>query len=247
MKSSLHFILAFCAIVSITTNANSQSLQLSDLNGQIVNGQEMFSYRDPSDIGNTLMEGDVLVTNISNASKDVKVKRRVISVVSGSSNYFCWTICYGPSQNQSPSAETIAPNTTNNKFHGYCDAYGAGGISTIMYIFFDANNPTDSSFVTVNFVDGQFTGTSSLQNKGSISSLYPNPAKDFAKIKIEGYENQQVRADVYNVIGAKVYSAEMDRNRNCIYLNLSALPSGVYFYTVSVNDKATGSKKLVIE
>ena len=247
MKNTLRS-LSLSLLLSVSfLYTNAQSLQLSDLNGQIVNGQEMFAYRDPADPGNTLIEGDVLVTNISNASKDVKVKRRVISVVSGSTNYFCWTICYGPSQNQSPTAETIAPNTTNSKFHGYCDAYGAGGTSTIMYIFFDSNNPTDSSYVTINYVDGKFTGLAGISGKGNVSAIYPNPAKDFARIKVDGYENQQIKAEVYNVLGSKVYVAEMDRNKNYIQLNLTSLPPGVYFYNVTANDKTVTSRKLVIE
>lgn len=239
-------IYALLITLAATYAVKAQSVRLSDNDGNIVNGTQMYVYQDPNDPGNTLIEADLHATNISSGSKDIKVKRRVISEVNPSSNYFCWTICYGPAQNQSPTAETIAPNATNNKFHGYCDNYGISGVTTVMYIFFDMNNTTDSSFVTVNYVGAQYTGVNNTKTP-HLSDLYPNPAKDMAQIKVEGYENQSVHVKIYNMLGSVVYSTELERNKNVISLNLSSLQAGAYFYSVSANDKVIASKKLIIE
>ena len=71
----------------------AQNLIILDSDSINVNGQTITYYGNVSD---TLAKFHFGVKNISPGSLDVKLKRSEIGKLSGTQNYFCWSICYTP-------------------------------------------------------------------------------------------------------------------------------------------------------
>ncbi len=65
------------------------------------------------------------------------------------------------------------------------------------------------------------------------TSIYPNPAKDVINIQVEGMENTRMELSWYSPEGRLVRSEATTNGR----LNISALPSGLYFLEINTNGK----------
>lgn len=129
-------------LFGMTLSVFSQSLSLSYVNGEIPNNSYVLAVGDPTD---EMLESFVYVTNNSSAALDVKLKKVEFYVTSGSSNLFCWGLCYPPNIYVSPDPLNIGPGQTNTEdFHGQYYPMATTGTTAIRYVFFDDNNPSDT-------------------------------------------------------------------------------------------------------
>jgi Secretion system C-terminal sorting domain len=241
----------FLALVSITYTY-AQSFELRDTSGNVVTNQTLNVTNPGGDIYNAF-EADVHVKNISATAKQVKCKRVVmVAPPAAMSNYFCWTICYGPNTNVSPTAENINAGASNTKFHGYVNPNGVIGNATIRYVFYDMNNTTDSVYITVNYT---VTSTSSLLNvnklSATVSNVYPNPSNGNAFVKINdqsAFNGKTVAIKIYNMLGKEMGTKTTTAMPETIAINsIVDLPSGIYFLTVLVDSKTITTKRFTID
>jgi curved DNA-binding protein CbpA len=86
--------------------------------------------------------------------------------------------------------------------------------------------------------------TSVASNKASLENvqMFPNPAK--TEITIVTENNNTAQVIIYNQIGAKIKTAEINSAKNTI--NVSDLESGIYFVSVEENNKLV-TQKLIID
>jgi hypothetical protein len=198
----------------------------------------------------SILVGRVSVVNISNQSIDVKVSRKVISEVPGSENVFCWTQCYTPMVSVSPDVETIQAGATNSMFYGDYSANGFAGKTTIRYSFFRVNSAApDSVHATIVYDASRTTGVKKAFDASNALSLpSPNPANDMTTI---GYtlpanaRNSKIK--LYNAIGGLVKEISLSDKQGALMLVTSGLPSGIYFYTLQVDNRSLTTKKLVVK
>ncbi|MCW3126412.1 MAG: hypothetical protein JWO03_2070 [Bacteroidetes bacterium] len=70
-------------------------------------------------------------------------------------------------------------------------------------------------------------------------SFYPNPVRNDAHLSIpSSFSNGQI--DIYNLIGSKVYSQAVSREKD---LDLSSLETGLYIARISENGKVIATRK----
>lgn len=242
MKKILLSVFAIFAISALL----AQSLEIIDESGNIITGTTIIVSGDPSALD---ISKKAYVVNKSGVDLDVKVKRKVNNIVTGSENYFCWTACYSPSVTISPNAEYIMALDTNKKFSGYIKPNGYSGTSNISYIFYDVNNPLDSSFINISFIVSASTGIDeSTTGYEVISPAFPSPASNMVSIKFEINDlKHDPKIAVYNMAGAVVKEFELNENINeTVTFSVSDLPSGVYFYSLILNGERTKTRKLII-
>ena len=179
---------------------------------------------------------------------DVRVQRITVDTVPGSQNYFCWEQCYEPPTSISPTAMTIPVGQRINQFYADYKPNGNPGVSTLIYCFFNDANEADSVCATVRFtaspvgIQDVFLG-----NQSGISESYPNPAKTFAKINYAlaaGWKKAEIV--VYSMLGSKVRAVRLTDDQGTYKMNVSSLPSGMYFYTLVVDDKDISTKKMLV-
>lgn len=244
MKKSVLLLSLFSILV---LGINAQSLTLLDLEGnEVLNGQE-FEIVDVPTAGEITFH--IKVQNSSENSLDVLVKKVYIDVIDGTMNMFCWGQCFGPTTFVAPNAVPIASGetTTDEFFSGHYMPSGIEGASIIRYVFFDANNVNDSTYVTVSYVGG-FTGISTPEADFSISGIYPNPATSVANIDYSFTDGvNDAKIFLNDLTGSRVKEITLSGFSGTASFDISDLRNGVYFYTIVRNDEILKTSKLIIK
>lgn len=111
---------------------------------------------------------------------------------------------------------------------------------------------TDSDESSYDFmVEGKSmldVGIKSLDKNSSSITVFPNPAKDEATIKLSLENSDKVTVNVFDIQGKKVISTlvkSMDKGDREVSLNTANLQNGEYFIQVTVGNK-TNTMKLVV-
>jgi hypothetical protein len=164
-------IFLFLLVILAFTRINSQSLSISKADGTpVASGETIYA----SGLLTEEIVVELKVTNNGSVSKDILAKKILKNVVSGSMDVFCWGLCFPPFVMVSPDALAIGAGATNTEFSGHYTANGLFGQSTIMYVFYDKNNPNDSAAVNVVFVPSNITlgeeGAGVLCNETKVAS-----------------------------------------------------------------------------
>jgi hypothetical protein len=178
----------------------------------------------------------------------IRASRITIDTVPGTQNYFCWEQCYEPPTSVSPTTITLAQGERMDQFYADYKPNGIAGVSTLVYCFYDDANPTDSVCATVRFtasplgVQDVFLGEQS-----GISESYPNPAKRVANINYalaQGWNKAEIV--IYSMLGSKVKTIKLTEDQGTKKVDVSSLPSGMYFYTLTVDGNAISTKKMLV-
>lgn len=227
-------IITLFALV-LTVGVSAQSLELVSHDDTV--------YYDPT-IASLDVDAHIEIKNISSTSKNIKVRRNGPFDMLCNTNYFCWDLCYLPTDDVSTGYLPVASESTNNLFSGHILATGSGveGCCKISYTFFDQDDFSDSLRVDV-----QFCGTNSIsinENVYSSFSVYPNPASNFVNIEYTGKKDGSFQ--LFNVVGQSVYSQTLLAGEAKTAVDVSSLKSGVYFYTLQVDGNVLETKKLII-
>lgn len=81
----------------------------------------------------------------------------------------------------------------------------------------------------------------------SISNIYPNPASDKAELDYAITGNvREAKIMIYNVLGASVGSYNLSKMDRKLYVNTREMPTGVYFYQLSIEGKKVATKKMLV-
>jgi hypothetical protein len=224
------------------------------VDAQRLNEQTITIAGDPADIIET---GVIRVTNNSANNYSVKVRRRVGDVSPNSSNYFCWTVCYGSGTDVSPAPLTINSNSYNDSFHGYLVPNGDTTMSVVTYVFFNAANANDSVWFRVNYVPNgiadalndphvELSFPSSVKEikEQVVSHGYPNPAKEQISFDITRGEKVE-RVEVVNLLGVKVSQQNLT-SQSKVVINVNGLSEGIYFCNFYNEGNVVGTQRFIV-
>lgn len=73
--------------------------------------------------------------------------------------------------------------------------------------------------------------------------VYPNPATDLIKLKIENYEMQNLRYQLYDINGSLLQDSKIENSETSITIN--NLVSATYFLKVTDNNKVIKTFKII--
>jgi hypothetical protein len=224
----------------------SQSIVLSDsVAGQLANNATILKS------GATNAEEIVQhlgVRNNTGAAINVMCKKAYINVLEGTTNVFCWGICFGPNVFVSPETISIDPGVTNFlDFSGHYSPYAVSGISMIRYTFWVDGNPNDSACVNINFAAYPL-GVNNPEQKAVLSQAYPNPAVSSVgfdyTISGGSVSNSII---IRNVLGIIVKQGLTTNASGKISFDVSDLNDGIYFYSLVVNGESIITRKMVVK
>ncbi|MCK9426335.1 MAG: T9SS type A sorting domain-containing protein, partial [Ignavibacteriaceae bacterium] len=127
---------------------------------------------------------------------------------------------------------------------------GLAGFQLKLYINpedYTTTSATDGSFIFNNITDVK--KENELPTEYSVSNNYPNPFNPKTRIGIQLPNSGSVRISLYNLVGQKVIE-EIERNygagTNYIDLELNGLPNGIYFARITLDEKYTVTKKMLL-
>ena len=236
-------VLTLVCLFIITSFVFSQNLQIYRNGNLLVNNATL------NIIGGTteLIKLPLHVHNISGTTIDVKLKKIYGSLVSGSDNSFCFAgQCYSPSTMVSPNSATITTYATDTTFEADYNANGAGGTSTITYVFFNTANSSDSVSVIVNYTTA--VGINDITKSDVyFSEVYPNPASNNVSFSYTlPKQATTAKISICNILGISVADVEISDLSGQKSINTANLKDGIYFYSLIVNDKIFYTRKMII-
>ncbi|NVO03832.1 MAG: T9SS type A sorting domain-containing protein [Bacteroidetes bacterium] len=91
------------------------------------------------------------------------------------------------------------------------------------------------------------TDTTNFNVQIAFFSVYPNPAHDYFVIEFFNMNSDNSRIELFDVLGRKVMSEDLEPNLNTVNLDVKKIASGMYFYKVFKNDMELGDGKIKIE
>jgi hypothetical protein len=231
-------------LLMIQISVYSQSLSLSDSQGPIPNNSTVTPHGTSSD---DEIVAYAFVTNNSAAAIPVKVKKVEIHLTEGTTNTFCWGLCYPPNIYVSEEAITIGPGSTNfNDFSGHLAPNGISGYSIIRYVFYNENNAADSVCMNVHF-DHFPVSVESRGTTPSLSAAYPNPANGTFSLDYQLPQSLTGSVILCTLAGSVVKEQLIFVAAGKVTINTGDLVDGVYLYSLKVNGTTFRIRKVIIK
>jgi len=201
------------------------------------------------DASSSYIKGQFYIVNDTSVIMNFKVKKIENNVLANTLNSFCFNgQCYPPfvfvcdSFMALPSGDT----TTASSFYGDYTPSGIVGSSVITYVVYDANNPNDSTYVTVTYQANLASISKPDFSRVDFSNPYPNPASVQAKINYNiPLSYNKATLILRNLIGTTVKEYELDNTQGRIVLDLADLDEGIYFYSLIIDGNVVLTRKLI--
>lgn len=122
----------------------------------------------------------------------------------------------------------------------------------VMDIYFEEE--IDSAFISAISVDQIITSIDVdhkllLNKKFELDQNYPNPFNPTTLINYTLIEDSHVKIDIYDLLGNKIktlVNGNLSEGRHKAEFNAVNQPSGIYFYTLSVNRNSSITKKMIL-
>lgn len=128
------------------------------------------------------------------------------------------------------------------------------------FLFSSANNAENSIvMVSDSEVKGNDKKISSVENivrseeqlymsdRITVSNIYPNPASEYAEVDYTMAPGlRDAKLIFYNVLGSQMNEYNLDKNDRKLRVNTSEMPTGLYFYQLSLEGKKVATKKMLV-
>ena len=169
----------------------------------------------------------------------------------GAASYYCFAgNCYSASSTIPSSSADLLPgqqfsfaNSDADAHSGYYDTYGAAGIAEVQYCFYDVNNPSDQTCVTITYECSSATGVNDFNELTKISEFYPNPANGLTYFTFNGTKAQ---LKIIDILGNEIKVLQLEQP-GVKKIDLTDMSKGVYFGKLVINNKITTIKKLIVK
>lgn len=247
MKKTLLFSLLMLA----AAYSQAQLASLIDAGGNTVNGQVLVHWGD-SETPDQEVGVSVLVNG--DETKVLNVRRYELEVEPNTQNYFCWGVCYAPTnagdmpvwQSQSQHSLVLEPGVPANNFHAYHSPMGVIGSNTFRYVWFDVNSPNDTVWVDIQF-EVTAVGIEENSTKASLT-IYPNPVTgNEVMVAYQGAGKLRGGYIAFrNMVGQTVLTQAINASTGKFIVPVQNLPPGVYFATIEHQDQIMATQRVVI-
>lgn len=196
------------------------------------------------------IKAPISIKNLSNKPIQIVFKRLDKVIGSSQVNYFCWgDECYDATTDEIPLSKRINPGETSDKFESILEAGLVAGISTVKYLIYDRDNPSETIEYEINYTVEEEVNPNAIFNTPEIriNEVYPNPVREFAIIDYNLHsEDIEAKITLHNVLGSIVGEYELSYFETKLKINTEEFNPGVYFYTLHLDNDGVLTKKLII-
>lgn len=241
MKKSI-FTLVLMAVIGCVS---AQSLQF-EWNGHVYSeGEEIVCTNDEFGFGEYIQH--MQLRNLTSNDLDVIVEKEVIEDLEGTSNFFCWGLCFGPDTYVSPNPVAIPANALTDEgalsFHTMFDEPVFGKV-LVRYSAYEERHPEER--VTINVVFHK--SGEGLNEKPVVyfGQPYPNPARSTVSFDYN-LSGSTATAVIYNLVGQEVMRQEINTFDGKMSFSVAELNDGIYFCSVMRNGQAFATVKFVVK
>lgn len=186
------------------------------------------------------------IKNLTNEPLSIVVQRSENNIGNGQASFICWDkdCAENTSLHKKINSQEVA-----NQIIATFEAGLAGGYSSVKYLVFNRQNPQDALVVTIHYtIEEPFLNEEIYKSKKvSLTDVYPNPVSDNLYINYKMLDPQaDVRIVIHNVLGSVVKEYPLEAMESKAKINTSELNSGVYFYSLTVDNETVLIKKFVV-
>lgn len=200
---------------------------------------------------NTTVDYYLDLTNVTDNDVTMVVYKNDLDMAAGASASLCiGGTCFPPSTSESnpmviAAHTTLSHATSADAFHlGYKTP--AAGTSYVMFTFSNYDNSDDCTSVVFKLVYDP-TSVDVVPNVTKMRA-YPNPASDNVTVEYTISGNaDKAQLVVKNLLGATLYTRNLDVNANRVKMDVSEYPAGIYFYSIEADGRPLVTKKLLVK
>lgn len=238
MKKVFILVALSCGIIS---NNYGQSLVLADATGLVEASLDTLG-----SLGE--LEVDWGVVNTTGSPVSVKARRNIIQEVPGSTNYFCWGVCYDETVTISSVSQTIQAADTNFTFYAHYLPHGNAGLTAIEYVFYLTSNSSDIASQTVRYcVDADCTlGTNESNSLPTLAMSSSNPLVGVGSIQYH-LNSPSGKMEIYNLMGQSVGHYNLTNNNGFVIIDSQDFASGQYVVSIINGNGQRGTLPLIIQ
>lgn len=237
-------LLLFATVLFCTT-LFAQPFIIKDKNGNVVTNDTVVAYGLSSD---AYLAFGVDVTNNTDTPRNVLVRKEHIDIPDGVTLMMCWKSCYSPDTYITPEHLTIQPGETRTEFVEDLYFPDTFATYTAKFIFFDMDNTRDSSYVVVKHYIGGVSIAENQAKEAYISNAYPNPAVSVVNLDFKLPSSaSNAKIHISNLLGTSIKVIDINNKEGIASINVSDLKNGVYFYSLTINNSATITRKFVVK
>lgn len=196
-----------------------------------------------------VIQAPVKIKNTFDKPITLIIKRVETQIGSTQRNFFC------PDNNcldQRTDTYTVRlePGETLERFAIGLEAGLTEGFSSVKYQVFNKANPSDVTQLDINYV------VEAKAEKGHIYSsplitirdLYPNPVVTTARIDYDIHqEHVKAKIIIHNILGSPLSVYDLSSGQNSVKIEADPLNTGIYFYTLYVNNESVLTRKLMVK
>jgi len=191
------------------------------------------------------------VKNTSSNTITVECQKTNLVLPVGAESFYCFAgNCYGAAQTTPSDIADLAPgqqfsfaNSDTDAHSGYYNAYNASGIAEVQYCFYDVNNPSDRTCVTITYECSSATGVNNFNELTKISEFYPNPANGLTHFTFNGTKAQ---LKIIDILGNEIKVIQLE-GPGVKKIDLTDMSKGIYFGKLLRNNKVATIKKLIVK
>jgi len=231
MKKKLLFI----GFILSFTNIFAQ-YTITDENDNPVPDNSTINY----EIQDAFSETEIILVLHSETSDNIVFQVTGSTQPEGAENSFCvGQTCYAPND-YSPKTETLDSNNEALIILHY-NAHGITEPAVINYKIYQLGNEN----VNISF-SVSYTFTTEIKKiDNNLLFAYPNPAKNILNIKCSvNFKNEYII--FYNIYGQIIKKILINERNNLIKLNISELPTGIYFYSLFSGSEKIITKQIIV-
>jgi hypothetical protein len=229
-------LLVICFLIA-TLGTNAQSFEIVGL-------QE--TYRGI--IGETIK---VPIHFKNNSEKSITLTIRKVSNQIGTTqkNFFCFdNNCLD--QRTEDFTLKLEPNQVINALQIALEAGLAQGVSSVKYLAFNRSNPSDAFEFELNFMVEEKAEKQNIYTSPHIMlhDVYPNPVTEEAYIEYSILDTQiKAKIMIHNILGNTIEEYPLPASENRVKIGAEALNSGIYFYTLYIDNEGVVTRKLIVK
>ena len=238
----MKYFLPVFIFIAFSLSGFSQTLKLTHgVDSTIVNYGDTLVVVDSATVSE--MSATIFVKNTDTVSNKVYCEKQYINEVSGTINTFCWGgLCYQPTTFLSTNFAIIQAGATNTEFVAHYEPSANVGTTIIRYVFRIVHGDTADFYV-------KFIGTTGIDDNKlmySISEPYPNPSSNVTTINYSIPFGSKAILQVMSICGKIEKQYSLNESNGALKMNISDLSSGIYFCSLTIDNKVVKTSKLII-
>lgn len=144
-------------------------------------------------------------------------------------------------------ASIRAVNSPSGHVYGWTDVHVHNG-ETYEYALIEVG--MDGSATTLSASSARPHPSESVANEFRLSQNYPNPFNAITTIEFSIPDAENVRLSVYDLLGKEVRTlvdGQLGAGHHTVEFNSSEVPSGLYFYRLTVGGQQSQRKMFVLK